>query len=281
MRYLLLLGLAAISFGAIAEDGAFRQLNQSEASGVRIVSGTDLPIGIVRKAAPILVYNSTLQGSAVDMIRPGLVKAFQDDGYTMFDTKGIVNDMQQEIKNLRVTNFNNKQIFFGSWDEFLAANSTNTEKESRREFNPSGLMTTTMNVLVLGVSLLAGAPVNSVVMAGMGINYGSFSKEDTRWVQSIRVDPSWTANPPAKVLVLKTDVITNQGKDTSNLWTLVMLSDKTNLGNKAVSQFVANGIHYAANQITKLNGSVTPEESQILATLATLRGPKTAEQNNH
>jgi len=79
------------------------------------------------------------------------------------------------------------------------------------------------------------------------------------------------------VLVVKTGVTTNQGKETTNAWTLVMLNDKASLGNKMVSQSVANSIQNAVNQIVKINGSLTPEESQILATLESLRGPTTAE----
>ena len=272
MKLIVALLLVASSFGAIAEENTFRQLGQSEANGVRIVSGTNLPAETVRQTSPIMVYNSTFQGPAVDMIKPGLVKAFQEDGYTMFDAKGIVNDLQKEKKNLRVSSFYIKSIFLGTWDDFLAANAASVDqKEGGREFNPSGVMTTAVNVLVFGVSLLAGAPVNSVVIAGMGANYGSFSREEERWIQSIQVDPSWTANPPAKVLLLKTNVTTNQDKDTSSLWTLVMFSDKANLGNKAVSQSVVNGIHNAVNKIAKMKGSVTPEESQILDSLSGLR----------
>lgn len=272
MKHVLVLWLAALSFGAIAEENTFRQLGQSEADGVRIVSGTNLPAGIVRQASPIMAYNSTFQGPAVDLIKPGLVKAFQEDGYTMLDIKGIVNDLQKEKKNLRVSSFYIKPIFLGTWDEFLAANAANADqKEGGREFNPSGVMTTALNVLVFGVSLLAGAPVNSVAIAGMGANYGSFSKEEERWVQSIQVDPSWTATPPAKVLLLKTTVTTNQDKETSSVWTLVMFSDKPNSGYKAVFQSVVNGIHNAVNQITKIKGSVTPEETQVLDNLVGLR----------
>ena len=272
MRYVLALWLAMFSFGAIAEENTFRQLGQSEANGVRIVSGTNLPAGTIRQASPIMVYNSSLKGPTVDMINPGLAKAFQEDGYTVFDAKDIVNDLQKEKKNLRLSSFYNKHIFYGTWDEFLAANAANSEqKEGGREFNPGGVMTTAVNVLVFGVSLLAGAPVNSVVIASMGANYGSFSKEEERWIQSIKVDPSWTANPPAKVLVLKTNITTNQDKETSSVWTLVMFNDKVNLGNKAVSQSVVNGIHNAVNQIAKIKGSVTPEEIQVLDNLAGLR----------
>lgn len=276
MRYLLLLGLAVISFGVLAEDGVFRQLNQVEANGIRIVSGTNLPVGIVRQAAPIMVYNSTLQGPTVDMINPGLVKAFQADGYTMFDAKDIVSDLQKEKKNLRLSSFYNKQIFYGTWEDFLKANAANAEKDGK-EFDGRGVVTAVAQTLMLGVSLLAGAPVTAVANAGLTGTYGTLSKEDTQWFQSIQVDPSWTANPPSKVLVVKTGVTTNQGKETTSAWTLVMLNDKASLGNKTVSQSVANSIQNAVKQIVKINGSPTPEESQILATLESLRGPTTAE----
>lgn len=273
MRYVLTLLLAAFSLGVIAEESAFRQLAQSEANGVRIVSGTSLPAGTVRQASPIMVYNSSLQGPTVDMINPGLAKAFQEDGYTIFDAKDIVNDLQKEKKNLRLSSFYNKQIFFGTWDEFLAANAANAEKDGK-EFDGRGVVTAVAQTLMLGVSLLAGAPVTAVANAGLTGTYGTFSKEDTQWFQSIQVDPSWAANPPSKVLVVKTGVTTNQGKETSNVWTLVMFNDKTNLGNKAVSQSLADGIHDAVKKIAKIQGSVTSEESQILDNLANMRSSK-------
>lgn len=273
MKLIIGLLLLATSFGTMAEEGSFRQLVESENNGVRIVSGTNLPAGTVRQAAPIMVYNSTLQGPTVDMINPVLVKSFQADGYTMFDAKDIVNDLQKEKKSLRLSSFYNKHIFFGTWDDFLKANASNAEKDGK-QFDSRGFLTMATQTLVLGVSLLAGAPVTAVANAGLTGTYGTFSKEDTQWFQSIQVDPSWAANPPSKVLVVKTGVTTNQGKDTSNVWTLVMFSDKINLGNKAVSQFVGNGIHNAINQVIKISGSVTTEENQILDNLASIRGTK-------
>ncbi|MGV0999541.1 MAG: hypothetical protein ACOYBQ_09465 [Fluviibacter sp.] len=270
MRYVLTLLLAALFFGAIAEENTFRQLVQSEDNGVRIVSGTNLPAGTVRQAAPIMVYNSTLQGPTVDMINPGLVKSFQTGGYTMFDAKDVVNDLQKEKRNLRLSSFYNKQIFYGTWEDFLKANVANAEKDGK-EFDSRGFLTMATQTLVLGVSLLAGAPVTAVANAGLTGTYGTFSKEDTQWFQSIQVDPSWAANPPSKVLVVKTGVATNQGKETSSTWTLVLLNEKVNLGNKAVAQSVANSIQSAVNQIVKINGAITPEETQILSNLNGLR----------
>lgn len=280
MRYVLTLWLVIFSFSAFAEEGSFRQLSQFEANGIRMVSGTNLSTGAVRQTAPIMVYNSTLQGSAIDMINPGLVKSFQLDGYTMFDAKDIVNDLQKEKRNLRLSSFYNKQMFFGTWEEFLKANALNAEKDDK-EFDSRGFLTMAAQTLMLGMSLLAGAPVTTVANAGLTGTYGTFSKEDTRWFQSIQVDPIWAANPPSKVLVVKTSVTTNQGKETSSIWTLVMFSDKTSLGNKAVSQFVVDGIHSTVNQIAKINGSITPEENQILEMLSSLRVPKGSEPNQH
>lgn len=278
MRYVLTLLLAAISLGALAEENAFRLLGQSDMNGVRIVSGTNLPSNVVRQGAPIMVYNSSPVGPVIDTINPNLVKSFAADGYTMFDAKDIVNDLQKEKKNLRLSSFYNKQIFYGTWDDFLKANAANAEKDGK-EFDGRGVVTAAVQTLMLGVSLLAGAPVTAVANAGLTGTYGTFSKEDTQWFQSIQVDPSWTTNPPAKVLVVKTGVTTNQGKETSTVWTLVMLDDKASLGNKVVSQSVANSIQKAVDQIVIINGSVTPEETQILNNLKTSQLAKVSDTN--
>lgn len=270
MKLIIGLLLVASSFSVIAEESAFRQLGQSEVNGVRIVSGTNLPAGTVRQAAPIMVYNSSPVGPVIDVINPNLVKSFAADGYSMFDAKDIVNDLQKEKKNLRLSSFYNKQIFYGTWEDFLKANAANAEKDGK-EFDSRGFLTMATQTLMLGVSLLAGVPVTAVANAGLTGTYGTFSKEDTQWFQAIQVDPGWVASPPSKALVVKTSVTTNQGKETSSVWTLVMLNDKVSMGNKAVSQSVADGIHDAINKITKMQGSVTPEESQVLDNLAGLR----------
>lgn len=124
---------------------------------------------------------------------------------------------------------------------------------------------------MLGVSLLAGAPVTAVANAGLTGTYGTFSKEDAQWFQSIQIDPQWESNPPDSVAIIKTCVASEKGRVKTCVWSLVMGKKGSAIGNETNSQTIAQSVYNGFSKLFKVEATPDEDEIKILAELDALK----------
>ena len=266
MRYILTILFMTFSLSTLAEDTDFRQISQMDTKNIRVVTMTNIPEGTVRQSGPILFYSTKSQWPLAESVDPILVSLMAGDGFTPFNIKGIAKEAQKQTKNLRWINVGSSVLFNGSWSDFLQKNQENSDKNGK-DFDGRGLATAAVQTLMLGVSLLAGAPVTAVANAGLTGTYGTFSKEDTQWFQSIQIDPQWESNPPESVAIIKTCLASEKGRVKTCVWSLVMGKKGSAIGNEINSQTIAQSVHNGFSKLFKVEATPNEDELKILAEL--------------
>lgn len=196
-----------------------RTLQKTDSEGISYVSMTNALPDQVQTLGPVLFVPPNAASEVSSMLSEEVAKQLVLQGFSYVRAK--YNDKEAKEDVLGKSGMQSRILYAGSWDEFVAMNNENAGKDGK-EFDPKGFIGMAGQVLVMGVALLAGVPVQATTMYGMEARYGTFYKEDTRWFQSIQIDPALMAKPPKNVIAIKTGADTYYNKDRVALWTLVL-----------------------------------------------------------
>lgn len=243
-----------------------RTLQKTDGKTISYISMTNALPGEVQTLGPVLFVPPNYASEASSKLSEEVAKQLGPQGFAYVRAKFFDKEAKEDV--LGKSGMQSRILYAGSWDEFVSMNNENAGKDGK-EFDPKGFIGMAGQVLVMGVALLAGVPVTATTMYGMGAQYGNFSKEDTRWFQSIQIDPVLLAKPPKNVIAIKTEASTYYNKDRVELWTLL-------LTNKAVEQ---QDLFLSANSkdIDPLLPAMAKEISSNLSVLMKPKAPISAE----
>lgn len=256
MKNRLLLALAGILMSSLsqADDLVPRTLAITNQKNIQVYSTTELPEGTGRNLGPIVFHRTDFKDPLAQSMTNKVGQALNGPVFRTVPTIWWDKAFDGEGKGLGDTGVSSQVVFQGDWNSFLEKNRENAEKDGK-EFDSRGVVTAAVQTLMLGLSLLAGAPVTAVANAGLTGTYGSFSKEDARWFQSIQLNPDILKNPPQNVLVTKS-CMNRRGQDMTCVQTLALF----NSGNlDQVHMVVATNVAEAFTKLIKPEPGLTPE----------------------
>lgn len=256
MKHRLLLALAGILLSSFshADETITRTLAVTNQKNIQVYSTTDLPEGTARNLGPIVFHRTDDKSPSSQAMTNSIGQALNGPVFRTVPSIWWDKVFDGEGKGLGDTGVSSQVIFQGDWNSFLEKNRANAEKDGK-ELDGRGVMTAAVQTLMLGVSLLAGAPVTAVASAGLTGTYGSFTKEDARWFQSIQLNPDVLKNPPQNVLVTKS-CMNRRGQDMTCVQTLALI----NSGNLDQARMVvANNVAEAFTKLIKPEPGLTPE----------------------
>lgn len=196
-----------------------RTLQKTNGKEISYVSMTNALPDQVQTLGPVLFVPPNAASEASSRLSEEVAKQLVPQGFAYVRAKFHDKEAKEDV--LGKSGLQSRILYAGTWDEFVALNQENAQKDGK-EFDPKGFIGMAGQVLVMGVALLAGVPVQATTMYGMGAHYGNFSKEDTSWFQSIQIDPELLTKPPKSVIAIKTGADTYYNKDRVALWTLVL-----------------------------------------------------------
>jgi hypothetical protein len=222
MRYVLAVTLALSLIGCATTkppEQPTRTLQKTNGKEISYVSMTNALPDQVQTLGPVLFVPPNAASEASSRLSEEVAKQLVPQGFAYVRAKFHDKEAKEDV--LGKSGLQSRILYAGTWDEFVALNQENAQKDGK-EFDPKGFIGMAGQVLVMGVALLAGVPVQATTMYGMGAHYGNFSKEDTSWFQSIQIDPELLTKPPKSVIAIKTGADTYYNKDRVALWTLVL-----------------------------------------------------------
>lgn len=196
-----------------------RTLQKTDGKGISYISMTNALPDQVQTLGPVLFVPPNAASEGSSRLSEEVAKQLAPQGFAYVRAKFYDKEAKEDV--LGKSGMQSRILYAGTWDEFVALNQENAQKDGK-EFDPKGFIGMTGQVLVMGVALLAGVPVQATTMYGMGAHYGNFSKEDASWFQSIQINPELLAKPPKNVIAIKTGADTFYNKDRVALWTLVL-----------------------------------------------------------
>lgn len=200
----LLAALLSLSGIAQADDAVVcRPLVATQKKDIQVWTSTDLPDGTKHNLGPIVFHRTDDKNALSQSMTNSVGQALNGPVFRTVPTIWWDKAFDGEGKGLGDTGVSSQVIFQGDWNSFLQKNLENSESAGK-EIDGRGILTMATQTLILGVSLLAGAPITSVANAGLTATYGSFTKEDTQWFKSIQLDPGTLKTPPKNVIVAKT-----------------------------------------------------------------------------
>lgn len=251
----LLAALLSLSGIVHADDAVvYRPLVTTQKKDIQVWTSTDLPEGSVRNLGPIVFHRTDFKDPLAQSMTNKIGQALNGPVFRTVPTIWWDKAFDGEGKGLGDTGVSSQVVFQGDWNSFLEKNRENAEKDGK-EFDGRGVITAAVQTLMLGVSLLAGAQVTAVANAGLTGTYGSFSKEDARWFQSIQLNPDVLKNPPQNVLVIKS-CMNRRGQDMTCVQTLALI----NAGNMDQARtVVASNVAEAFTKLIKPEPGLTPE----------------------
>lgn len=196
-----------------------RTLQKTDGKGISYISMTNALPDQVQTLGPVLFVPPNAASEGSSRLSEEVAKQLVPQGFAFVRAKFYDKEAKEDV--LGRSGMQSRILYAGSWDQFVALNQENAQKDGK-EFDPNGFIGMAGQVLVMGVALLAGVPVQATTMYGMGAHYGNFSKEDASWFQRIQINPELLAKPPKNVIAIKTGADTYYNKDRVALWTLVL-----------------------------------------------------------
>lgn len=222
MRYAFAITLAFSLIGCATTkppEQPTRILQKTDGNGISYISMTNALPDQLQMLGPVLFVPPNAVSEASSKLSEEVAKQLASQGFTYVRAKFYDKEAKEDV--LGKSGMQSRILYAGTWDGFVAMNQENAQKDGK-EFDPKGFIGMAGQVLVMGVALLAGVPVQATTMYGMGAHYGNFSKEDASWFQSIQINPELLAKPPKNVIAIKTGADTYYNKDRVALWTLVL-----------------------------------------------------------
>lgn len=237
-KLLLLATLLTLSGLSIAEEAMPRQLVVTQKKDVQIYSTTDLPEGTVRHLGPIVFHRTDDKNTLNQSMTNSVGQALNGPVFRTVPSIWWDKAFDGEGKGLGDTGVSSQVIFQGDWNSFVQKNLENTES-SGKEIDGRGVLTIATQTIMLGLSLLAGAPVTTVANAGLTGTYGSFTKDDAKWFKSVQLDPDTLKSPPKHVVITKT-CMNRRGQDMTCVQTIALIkSEQVDQARSAIAENIA------------------------------------------
>lgn len=255
MRYIVAVLLAVVSGLALADDSiTYRPLVTTQKKDVQVWTSTDLPDGTKQNLGPIIFHRTDDKNRQSQIMTDSIGQALNGTKFRTVPTIWWDKAFDGEGKGLGDSAVYSQVIFQGDWNSFLEKNRENAESNGK-EFDGRGTLTAAVQTLMLGVSLLAGAPVTAVANAGLTGTYGNFTKEDAQWFQTIQIDPAMVKAPPKYVVITKSNM-NRRGKDMTWVRTIAFVyNDNLDAARLVMAQNIAESF----TQLVQPEPGLTPE----------------------
>lgn len=238
-----------------------RTLQKTDGKLISYVSMTNSLPNQVQTLGPVLFVPVNTKSDASSRLSEEVAKQLVPQGFAYVRVSYFAKEAREDV--LGKSFMQSRILYVGTWDSFVALNKENADKDGK-EFDPKGFIGTAGQVLVMGVALLAGVPITAVANTGLSSTYGNFSKEDTRWFQSIQIDPELLTTPPKNVIAIKTGADTYYNKDRVELWTLVLTNQDVEKQEYSLSP-IAKEIAMNLSVLMKPKSPISDEDRAAIA----------------